>query len=366
MEPAGVTEDGLRRVSQRYVVVLRTTVVVVAGGAAVLQAPADRLTTVAAVVAGLCAWSVVYVRHAPRPWLLWVDTLLVAALGLGQEWLVRPDALLDITNWVVALVLITAVAHQWFTGPVGGYLLAAVLVVAQGTAVGAIPIGLTVFGAAGLSRLLRSHLFAAAARADRAVAESTLADRRVAVAAARRADEREHLAMLHDTAAATLLAVGTRMVDGTEPWLAEQVARDLDVLTARPEFPGTGGEADLALVLDDVVRRAPVSVRTRVPRPVAMPASAASAMAAAAREALTNVARHAGVDTADLVVARTGSTVVVEVADHGRGFSPDAVAPHRRGVGESIERRMGRVGGRAVVTSRPGDGTTIRLEWPVD
>jgi glucose-6-phosphate-specific signal transduction histidine kinase len=362
---AGATESELRGLGHRCVVVLRTGAVVVAGGAAIFQAPG---ALIAVVVGGLCLWSVAYLRYMPR--LLWADTVLIAALCLAQGWLVRPDLLMDISNWIFPVVVITAVAHQWFTAPASGVLLTGALVTAHLTGlalhtgvVRALPLGLTALGAAGLSRLLRYHLFTAAARADRAVEASERSRRQVAVAAAQRADEREHLAVLHDTAAATLLAVGTRMVDGTEPWLAEQAARDLEILAEQPGTPD--GETDLAPLLDDLVARAPVSVRLSVPRPLLVPAAPAAAIGAAVREALTNVARHAGVAAAEVAVVRTDATVVVTVTDDGRGFTADDVPSHRRGVAESIEWRMRRAGGRATVTTRPGHGTVIRLEWPV-
>lgn len=365
----GATETVLRRLSRRYVVVLRTATLVIVGVAALAQT--DRLWLVAAVVAALCGWSVVYVRHAPDHRLVLADAVVVAALCLAQGWLVRPDALPDITNWVLAVVMVTAVGHQWFTSTGGGVLLTAVLVAAYGTggvlvAPHVLPsvaaIGTVVFGGAGLSRLLRYYLSGAARRADHALAASERAGRDAAVAAARRADEREHLAVLHDTAAATLLAVGAGMVDGTEPWLAEQAARDLEVLATRPALPE--GAADLAHLLGEVARQARITVRLRVPDVMPVPAAPASAIRAAAREALTNVARHAGVDTAHVVATRAGAAIVVDVIDHGRGFTRDEVPPQRRGLTESIERRMSRAGGRAVVTTRPGGGTAVRLEWP--
>lgn len=366
----GATEGELRRLSRRYVVVLRTATLVSVGAAAAAQAPADRLPLVAAVVVGLCGWSGGYVRYAPR--LVLADTVVVASLCLAQGSLVRPDDLPDISNWVLAVVMVTAVGHQWFTTVPAGALLSAVLVGAYVTGgVLASPavlsstaaIGTVVLGSAALSRLLCVRLFAAARRADRALAASERVGRDAAVAAARRADEREHLAVLHDTAAATLLAVGTGMVDGTEPWLAEQAERDLAALTTLPAAPDDAA-ADLTHLLGEVARLAPVTVRLRVPDLMPVPAAPASAIGAAAREALTNVARHAGVDTADLVATRAGATVVIEVTDEGRGFATTDVSPHRRGLVESIERRMSRVGGRAVVTSRPGAGTVVRLEWP--
>ncbi|TDP97541.1 ATP-binding protein [Labedaea rhizosphaerae] len=367
----GATEAELRGLSLRYVVLLRTATLVIVGAAALVQAGADRFPLVLGVVAGLCGWSVVFVRHVPGHRLVAADSVVVVALCLAQRWLVRPDALPDITNWVLAVVMVTAIGHQWFTTTAGGVAVTAALVGAYLTggflAAPAIltscaSIGAVVAGGAGLSRLLRLHLTASARRADHALAASERAGRDAAIAAARRADEREHLAVLHDTAAATLLAVGTGMVEGTEPWVAEQAARDLEALATQPVLPE--GTVDLTRLLGEVARQAPVAVHLRVPDHLHVPAAAAAAIGAAAREALTNVARHAGVETAELVAAQEDSMVVVEVVDHGRGFVRDEVPAQRRGLAESVERRMRRAGGRAVVTSRPGEGTVVRLEWP--
>ncbi len=365
--PGGATEGALHRLAQRVVVVLRTAAVVTAGGAAVVQAPDGRGPLVVAVVAGLVAWSAWYVRRVP----LVADTVVVVALCLAQGWLVRPDALPDITNWVFAVVTVTVVGHQWFTTPAEGAVLTAVLVAAyvSGDVLATmdfpswtVSLGLWTCVEARFSRLLWYLLGAAARRADAAVSASERASRDATVAAARRADEREHLAVLHDTAAATLFAVGARMVEGTEPWLAEHARRDLALLAAQPGSPS--GEADLAVLLGEIAAQAPVSVRLSVPGPTPVPQAPASAIGAAVREALTNVARHAGVGTAEVVVTRADTEVVVEVTDRGRGFLRDEVPPGRRGVAESIEQRMTRVGGRAAVTARPGGGTVVRLAWP--
>ncbi len=44
-------------------------------------------------------------------------------------------------------------------------------------------------------------------------------------------------------------------------------------------------------------------------------------------------------------------------------FAPD-VPDDRRGLAESIEGRMARAGGTAVVTSTPGEGTEVELTLP--
>ncbi|MEU4641550.1 ATP-binding protein [Micromonospora sp. NPDC023814] len=371
LKPAGATERELHRMGRRYAVAMRTTALGCVSATALFQATPDRRALVVGVVTGLAAWNVAYARFSSRRWLLPADTLVIMLLCLTQRWTVPPDAVTDSTNWVLAVVTVTAIAHQWLTTVAGGVLLTTAIVVAHlagnalaipGSWAGTVPLGLWTFAEAGLSRVLFLLVRAGAQQADRIVAASERARRDAAVAAARRADEREHLAVLHDTAAATLLAVGARMVDGTEPWLAEQAARDLEILAAQPDF--SDGDTDLVRLLNQVAGHAPVAVEVRSPAAVPMPAIRATAISAAVREALTNVARHAGVDTAELVVGRAGDRILVEVSDRGTGFAPEVVPPHRRGLSQSIAQRVARVGGRAIVTPRPGGGTLVSLEVP--
>ncbi|MEQ4300100.1 ATP-binding protein [Plantactinospora sp. B6F1] len=363
----------MRRLGRRYALVVRSATMVCAGTAALLQAVPERRALVGGVVAAICAWSVLYARAGSRRWLLPVDTLLIVLLCLTQRWTVAPDALVDSTNWVLAVVVVTAVTHQWLTTATYGALLATVIVTAHlaGNVLAApgawsesVPLGLWTLVEAGLSRVLFLMVRTGARQADRAVAERERARREAAVAAARWADEREHLAVLHDTAASTLLAVGARMVDGTEPWLAAQAGRDLAALAAGPDLADTS--TDLVRALRQVARNAPVAVALRAPPELLLPTDRAGAIGAAVGEALTNVARHAGVGTAELLVHRSAGQTVVEVVDQGRGFAPDRVPRHRRGLAYSIQERLDRVDGRARVTSTPGGGTRVRLEVPDD
>ena len=84
----------------------------------------------------------------------------------------------------------------------------------------------------------------------------------------------------------------------------------------------------------------------------------------AVREAAVNAARHAETSRID-VYAETGPDgLTVYVRDTGRGFSPGAVPPDRAGLRESVVGRMERLGGTAVVTSSPGEGTEVELRLP--
>lgn len=87
------------------------------------------------------------------------------------------------------------------------------------------------------------------------------------------------------------------------------------------------------------------------------------ALAQAVGEALTNVAKHAGVGRAVVRVVTSPDGVEVTVRDHGCGFDADAVRPGF-GIPQSITARMRELGGDAVVSSRPGRGTRVRLRSP--
>ena len=87
-------------------------------------------------------------------------------------------------------------------------------------------------------------------------------------------------------------------------------------------------------------------------------------LALAAREAMTNAAKHSGADEIDVYAEATEARVAVFVRDRGTGFDPADVPADRRGIADSIVRRMERVAGEARVSSTPGEGTEIELSMP--
>jgi signal transduction histidine kinase len=84
----------------------------------------------------------------------------------------------------------------------------------------------------------------------------------------------------------------------------------------------------------------------------------------AAREALTNAAKHSGSDEIAVYAEAGPEETAVFVRDRGAGFERAQVGADRRGITESIEARMLRAGGRATITSSPGDGTEVELTIP--
>jgi signal transduction histidine kinase len=101
--------------------------------------------------------------------------------------------------------------------------------------------------------------------------------------------------------------------------------------------------------------------------PLAVPAEVAAALVRTARGALANVREHAGARRVAVTLTYHLDEVLLDVRDDGRGFVPDHVRPHgSRGRGlRGIRERAAGLGGRALVESSPGEGTTISVRFPL-
>jgi len=84
----------------------------------------------------------------------------------------------------------------------------------------------------------------------------------------------------------------------------------------------------------------------------------------AAREAIVNAAKHARSDEISVYAEVEPRRVDVFVRDRGAGFDRSTVGSDRRGLADSIERRMRDAGGSATITSAPGAGTEVELSLP--
>jgi two-component system sensor histidine kinase UhpB len=83
-----------------------------------------------------------------------------------------------------------------------------------------------------------------------------------------------------------------------------------------------------------------------------------------AQEALTNAARHSGARRIEVTLRRSTGGVELEVTDDGRGFAFDQ-SERGLGIGGMRERAL-LVGGELTIESRPGHGTTVRLQVPTN
>lgn len=89
-----------------------------------------------------------------------------------------------------------------------------------------------------------------------------------------------------------------------------------------------------------------------------------TSLAAACGEALNNAARHSGATQISVYSEVEPNVVTVYVRDQGVGFDASAVPADRRGIRDSIEGRLRRYGGDAVVRTKRGEGTEIVLTQP--
>jgi signal transduction histidine kinase len=82
-----------------------------------------------------------------------------------------------------------------------------------------------------------------------------------------------------------------------------------------------------------------------------------------AQEAVQNAAKHARAGHVTLRLFTLDGSVVLEVVDDGRGFTPDGEFPGRLGVRSMRERATG-AGGRLEIVAGPGRGTVVRAILP--
>lgn len=169
--------------------------------------------------------------------------------------------------------------------------------------------------------------------------------------------DREQLALLHDTAASTLLMVGQGAVASPER-LSAQARRDLQLLQHGP-WIAPPERLELVGALRDAATHLVTPVEFGGLGELWLTGEAGRLVLAAGREVMNNVDRHA---EARLLRITVSPNAVLWV-DNGVGFDPDAPRSGH-GVTDSIVDRMARAGGRAQITSSPGAGTSIELSWP--
>jgi two-component system NarL family sensor kinase len=289
----------------------------------------------------------------------------VGAICVSQQWTAPVPG--EMNQWALNTLTITAITLQWEWPPsVTVPTLAGLLAVSLPTlgVDDGVTTGLRVVIESVLARLAFLLLLRSTREVDGLRGRQVGLERAVALALARHRQEREYLALLHDTASATFLMIASRGVDSDPAEVAGYARRDLAILTGSSGGPaGYNGLVAVESSLRPLVEQSPLEVDARWDRVPLVPVSVALALVRALREALVNVERHAAVTAVAVHVTAEDGGVVVTVTDTGRGFDPGAVAGNRHGIRGSMVERMSAVGGSAVVTTAPGAGTTVRLAW---
>jgi PAS domain S-box-containing protein len=168
------------------------------------------------------------------------------------------------------------------------------------------------------------------------------------------AEGREALANLHRFTASALAEMRALLVELRPPVLiASPLHETLAVLAPATRARGL---ADIRTVL--------------APAPL-LPPEVQVALYRIAQEALNNVVKHARATHAILTLAVTpepqagaawAGTIVMAVADNGRGFAPRAGAGDHYGL-STMRERAAEIGARLEVNSSVGGGTRVSVSW---
>jgi signal transduction histidine kinase len=318
------------------------------------------------VVTAVVCWLAVTGR-AHRPAVVVADVIVTAALTIASIWAQTPkqhhgDMPTLTTIWAAGPVLEAAVIATWIGGVVAAAVqLGAAMAVREGYDGRTLSSGLILVVAGAVSGYVATLVVRA--EQELAIASATQA----AVA------ERERLARsIHDGVLQVLGLVHRAGREAGGYWAAlglaaaEQETALRALITSRP-LAAAPGAADLvrdlrALASDRVTVSTPAE-------PLVIAGAVAGELVAAVRAALNNVAQHAGVDArAWVLLERLDDAVCITVRDDGVGFAADrleaADRDGRLGVAASIRRRVDDLGGRATITSTPGDGTVVEIVVP--
>lgn len=183
-----------------------------------------------------------------------------------------------------------------------------------------------------------------------------------------RAEERSAVAAhLHDSVLQTLTLIQNR---ASEPHLvaslAHQQERELRRwLYGHRDLPAQTETLRSALedIAADIERQYLIVIECIVVGDMVMDPPAHAAIAAT-REALINAGKFAGTPLVSLYAEVNRTEVEIYVRDRGQGFEPALVPSDRRGLRDSVEGRIHRIGGTVTVRSSVGSGTEIHLRIP--
>jgi len=195
--------------------------------------------------------------------------------------------------------------------------------------------------------------------------------------------ERNRLAReLHDTLAHTLSAVAVQLEATSALWdndpAAARTMLERSLIATREGLDGTRRAIralraapleDLGLALavrnlaESVAARAGLELDLQIPEQISgLGPAVEQTVYRIAGEALFNVAQHAGARHLTVQLDKVGGRLILTIADDGRGFDLAGPPPEGRYGLKGMRERAEVVGGKLEIESRPGEGTTVRLE----
>lgn len=351
----------------RAIAVFRVVALAFAAGAVAVRGDdLESLAGAVALLAVMAAWTLVVVLGYGLGWgrtRRFVVVDLVVTLGcmagslMAQPWDAAAGGATVLTSiWVAGPVLALGLVWGHAGGLVGAACVSAALLLLRR------PPGSEELYAIALLVVV-GLVFGYAARVMRETAERL----RRALAAEGAALERERLQRsIHDGVLQVLTLVrrgGDRDADSAAlAQLAAEQEVALRALLTSDDSALDAQERDLTGPMRALARHWAEVVTPS--EPIVLPGPVVDELVAATREALSNVERHAGPGARAWVVLEDhGDAVGVVVRDDGRGIAPGRLDAAREaghlGASQSIRGRIEAMGGRAVLTTAPGEG----VEW---
>jgi signal transduction histidine kinase len=331
------------------------------------------------VIAAVICWTAFYVAIA---WtrglgrlLIGADLLLTALLSLALGKLLPPQAIPGALNWISNIVSMSVVSAQlagFLALSIPGGLAVTASYVAGSRLAHSADGGLNAALILAAQTLVAAAVMAVAMRAERGAVrvftELEAEQEAAQVAAARREEERLQQGMIHNgplTVLAMALHADGEQASATLRQRAAQARARLGELAAETRADRSAARLDEHLAQPVLWYQAALKITAVLPA-CSVPAGVADAFAEAAAEALENIVRHAGTSQARVELRDDGGRVQVRVADTGSGFDTTRVPAYGFGLRKGLPARMAAIGGSATVTSAPGRGTVVLLEWPRD
>lgn len=307
-----------------------------------------------AIAVGLITWPFAWEGQAAAqaPW-FW-PCIGAAAVVLCIAWNAGFAATVAVVNAALYLAVRTT--------PSGGHLSTAAAV-QDALAVGVQPL---------LIVILFAYMRGQSVLVDARLAEARRQESEAALSASLETRRSQLDAVVHDHVMTALVAAARSAGphDAHVTDLAEQAVARVEAQAVRHTAAGAFSPTSVEHLLTEAALSA--GPLTRIagsvdPAAPMVPQQAARALAQATREAVLNAEKHADADNVTLRICvsavEDAVAVRVEVRDDGVGFDTGQVSTHRLGIRLSLRERMRAVGGDAEVTSAPGAGTTVVLEW---
>jgi two-component system nitrate/nitrite sensor histidine kinase NarX len=198
------------------------------------------------------------------------------------------------------------------------------------------------------------------------------------------AEERSRLAReLHDSVtqilfSINLIALSLRRLWKRDPEIAARSTDELQRLTRgalaemrtllRELRPQTIAATELSTLLkqlgDGVAARHDIPVGVEVSQLPTIPPEVHVALYRIAQEALNNITKHAEASQVVVKLACDDTAAHLTIADDGQGFDLNDVPAGHMGL-DIMRERADAIGAAVTIASRPGAGTSITVDWPL-